>query len=120
MACRLKIEENGRLEEDIEPVLAGKADILKKNGTIVGACIKSEKGKVFSIDYFGIKEKYRNQGLGTAFIKEYEKLAKSRGFTRIETRVEKGNTKAINFWQNKVKWSKDGEVDGQWIFYKDL
>ena len=54
-----KIEENGVLDEEIGPVLDGMADLLKEDGVLIGACIKTERMDYFEIDLIGIKEEYR-------------------------------------------------------------
>jgi len=42
---KFEIEENGKLEEDIDPVIAGMADLLKCDNKRVGACIKTIRKK---------------------------------------------------------------------------
>lgn len=114
------IEENGTLEEEIGPVLEGMADLLKEDGELFGACIKSERGDYFEIDHIGIKEEYRGEDRGTEFVSMYEDMAKTRGFDLILAKVQRGDERAINFWKNHAEWTRGEDIEDQCIFYKNL
>lgn len=123
---KFEIEENKKLNEDLteelECICGGQADLLKYNGEIVGACSKyDKKSKPFEIEFFEIINNHdlRGKGLGTVFIKMYEVMAKERGFTELEAKVEEDKNK-INFWENHVKWIKGEKINGNWKFYKKI
>lgn len=115
-----EIEENSLLEEEIEPVLEGMADLLKVDNVLVGACIKSERDNRLRINDIGIKDEFKSKGLGTVFVKMYEYIANERNRNRIEARVEEGNVRGINFWQSHVNWIRGEDVESQRIYYKEL
>lgn len=114
------IEENGLLEEDIPPVVEGMADLLKEDDELVGACIKSERKDCFEINHIGIKEECRGNGKGTEFVRMYESMSKARGYNRIQAKVEEGNVRGINFWENHAEWTRGKNIEGQWVYYKNL
>lgn len=115
-----EIEENGILREEIEPVLEGLADLLKEDGGLVGACIKNERGDYFEIDHIGIKEEYRGEDRGTEFVSMYEDMAKARDFDLILAMVQRGDERAINFWENHAEWTRGENIEDQCVFYKHL
>jgi len=96
-------------------------DQLCLNGDVIGYCVKIDREPFEIIDIKITKEKLREKGYGTIFVKKYEVMAKERKCTKMMARVEESNMRGINFWKNHANWVKGEKNDkGQWIFYKNL
>ena len=53
------------------------------------------------IDDLAVKSNYRQQGIATMLMEEFEKLAKEKGATEIELNVWTFNQNAIDFYEKK-------------------
>ncbi|MGE7622287.1 N-acetyltransferase family protein [Viridibacillus sp. NPDC096237] len=103
--------------------LRKKITSLRKNNSssILVAIVEGQIGGMLSISgntaprakhrasiYLGVMQKFTNQGIGTALLKEAEKWALSNTIQRLELSVCKSNTIAINMY-NKMGFEIDGE-----------
>lgn len=95
-------------------------DQLCLNGDVIGYCAKIDHKSFEILDIKICDKALRKKGYGTIFVKMYEDMAKERKFSNIIAKVEEGNIDGINFWEKHVNWTKGENVEGQWIFYKDL
>ena len=60
-----------------------------------------QKRTYFLLDDLGVRDSYRKQGIGTALMKEFEKIAKEKGVYDIELNVWSFNKNAISFYESK-------------------
>ena len=79
----------------------GKLLILENpdNKEIVGTSWLTCDGRRIHVHHFGIKEKYRNQGLGKLLAKESIKYAKNKRY-QLRLDVEKNNTLAKKLYES--------------------
>ena len=88
------------LFEDGEPIGLGYVDFTSV----------SDAGTLWALN---IKEEKRSQGLGTGFMRDFEKVIENRGLTFIELRVEEDNLRAIELYQ-KLGYKKRASSLESW------
>lgn len=71
------------------------------------------------LSMIAIKEAYRGLGVGSVLLKEISSLAKKQGMESIKLEVNKGNEKAISFYQQK-QFVVVSKTDNSYIMQKSL
>lgn len=83
---------------------ASRLFVVKDGSRVVGMCSvqelisTAEGGKAGLIEDLVIDKNYRQQGLGSKFMKHLTDYAKESGYKRLQLLADKDNTPAINFY----------------------
>lgn len=102
-----KEDVNGYNDGDLDHYFSGSEDwicVAEMDGMIVAFLaieVHREQENYIYYDDFSVSKNYRNKGIGTALINEAEKYSKSISFITTVLHVERGNTSARRFYENK-------------------
>lgn len=88
--------------------------VLEDNGILVGFVLLKWNGKKTHSNYpdvedLYIKENYRSKGYGTLLLRECEKRAKEKGFTKIGLAVNPEKNTGVKKLYKKLGYKHDGK-----------
>lgn len=73
-------------------------------------CYSTWKGKYMHIDDLYVDENYRKQGIGKMFFVELAKIAKKRGYKRIDWHTHVNNINAQEFYKHIGAFKQDRSI----------
>ncbi|XP_064390999.1 thialysine N-epsilon-acetyltransferase-like isoform X2 [Halichondria panicea] len=100
--CALEIMKVGEKESTYPPDL--RSSKMVRNERLVGYALyffnySTWEGRVLYLEDLFVRQQYRNIGLGTAFIRECAKVAKTKDRRRMVWQVLDSNTKAFDLYE---------------------